>query len=113
MMKRLKIRGYVEIPANMSANEFCDEINGVPMFFNDHDLDTFKLHLEEEEPAADVVEVKHGKWFRHNKKKHGDTCYYCSVCEKMAIADGYCWELTDYCPHCGAKMDEERSENDG
>ena len=24
-------------------------------------------------PSADVVEVKHGKWYRHDKKKHGDT----------------------------------------
>ena len=45
-----------------------------------------------------------GHWYRHDKKKHGDTCYYCSVCEKMALSDGYCWELTDYCPNCGAKM---------
>ena len=23
-----------------------------------------------------------GHWYKHDKKKHGDTCYYCSVCEK-------------------------------
>ena len=57
-------------------------------------------------PAADVVEVKHGKWYRHDKKTHGDTCYHCSVCEKMALTDcGMVWELTPYCPFCGAKMD--------
>lgn len=55
---------------------------------------------------ADVVEVKHGKWYRHDKKTHGDTCYHCSVCEKMALTDcGMVWELTPYCPFCGAKMD--------
>ena len=58
-------------------------------------------------PTADVVEVRHGEWYRHDKKKHGDTCYYCSVCEKMALADCMIWELSDYCPHCGAKMDGE------
>lgn len=58
--------------------------------------------------ASDVAE---GHWYRHDKKKHGDTCYYCSVCEKMALADCMIWELTDYCPNCGAKMKGERSEN--
>ena len=62
--------------------------------------------LIENAPAADVVEVKHGHWYRHDKKTHGDTCYYCSQCEKMALTDcGMVWELTPYCPFCGAKMD--------
>ena len=59
----------------------------------------------EEAPTADVVEVRHGKWYKHDKKKHGDTCYHCSVCENYALSDCMIWELTDYCPHCGAKMD--------
>ena len=57
-------------------------------------------------PAADVVEIKHGKRYRHDKKIHGDTCYHCSVCERMPLTDcGMVWELTPYCPFCGAKMD--------
>lgn len=64
------------------------------------------------ECAADVVAVRHGEWYRHDKKKHGDTCYYCSVCEKMALADCMIWELSDYCPHCGAKMDGKRKEQE-
>lgn len=56
--------------------------------------------------GTDAVEVRHGKWYQHDKKKAGDDCYYCSVCEKMALSeDCMCWELTDYCPYCGAKMD--------
>lgn len=61
-------------------------------------------------PTADVEEVKHGKWYRHDKKKHGDTCFYCSACEKMALSDCLEWELTKYCPHCGAKMDGGKEE---
>ena len=68
------------------------------------------LMLLEEAPEEDVAEVKHGKWYKHDKKIHGDTCYYCSVCEKMALSDSMVWELTDYCPNCGAKMDRERKE---
>ena len=63
-------------------------------------------------PTADVAEVKHGYWYKHNKKIHGDTCYHCSVCEEMALSDCMIWELTDFCPHCGAKMDGERAENE-
>lgn len=61
-------------------------------------------------PAADVVEVRHAKWYRHDKVKHGDTCYYCSACEKMALSDGWYWELTNYCPNCGAKMERTKEE---
>lgn len=50
-------------------------------------------------------DVKHGHWYR-NKEKHGNTCFYCSACERMALADCMIWELTDYCPNCGATMDE-------
>ena len=51
-------------------------------------------------PAADVVPVKHGHWINENFYTH------CSACGKMAIYDKYGQEVeSDYCPHCGAKMD--------
>ena len=53
-------------------------------------------------PAADVAPVVHGRWVYHNF----DTI--CSECRKSAIFDE--WEQqaeTEFCPHCGAKMDEE------
>ena len=58
-------------------------------------------------PAADVVEVRHGRWI---KKYRGN--YLCSVCgawyrttdDYGNIIDG---EMTaNYCESCGAKMDE-------
>ena len=52
-----------------------------------------------------LKQKKKGVWYRHDKKKHGDTCFYCSACEKMAMTDGYVWELTDFCPYCGAEME--------
>lgn len=54
----------------------------------------------ENQPAADVAPVVHGKWVYHNF----DTI--CSECRKPAIFDE--WEQqaeTEFCPHCGAKMD--------
>ena len=51
-------------------------------------------------PAADVVPVRHGHWINENFYTH------CSACGKMAIYDKYGQEVeSDYCPHCGAKMD--------
>ena len=53
-------------------------------------------------PAADVAQVVHGRWVYHNF----DTI--CSECRKSAIFDE--WEQqaeTEFCPHCGAKMDGE------
>lgn len=62
----------------------------------------------DEIPAADVVEVKHGKWIKphwHNSIH----CMNCSICggeaqhvEFRGVAKYY-----SRCPHCGAKMDLE------
>lgn len=54
-------------------------------------------------PAADVQEVKHAIWFR-NPAKHN--CWCCSHCGKFAMSDCHMWILTNYCPHCGAKMED-------
>ena len=49
-------------------------------------------------PAADVVPVVHGKWMPFHSEAAGDI-QYCSACKIGLDAK------TDYCPHCGAKMD--------
>ena len=59
-------------------------------------------------PAADVVEVKHGRWIE--KETYLDIYYDCSICgESFCFLEG---SPTDnsykYCPNCGAKMDGER-----
>lgn len=56
-------------------------------------------------PAADVAPVVHAEW------KQGGGIHYCSNCGEGALyryigsysPDVY-QELTEYCPHCGAKM---------
>ena len=55
-------------------------------------------------PAADVVEVKHGRWETviDCDEFWGELDYYkCSLCGKMELRDSQ----TLYCPNCGAKMD--------
>ena len=58
-------------------------------------------------PAADVVEVRHGRWLTTDGYPHR---LYCSVCYKT-YAKNAKWvnELdlpTNYCPNCGALMRE-------
>lgn len=49
-------------------------------------------------PAADVVEVRHGRWIFDDFDGDGWD-YQCSEC------GGYSKGSYDYCYHCGAKMD--------
>ena len=57
-------------------------------------------------PAADVAPVRHGRWISVQHK----LARVCSVCNrdepyKFADVDA---DVYNYCPHCGAKMDEEK-----
>ena len=54
------------------------------------------------EPAADVVEVRHGRWIEHQKYTFG-VMYDCSICDNLILDNGHSW---NYCPNCGAKMDK-------
>lgn len=50
-------------------------------------------------PAANVEPVRHGRWIA----THDEFCS-CSLCKyPVHVA----WSRTNYCPNCGAKMDEE------
>ena len=55
-------------------------------------------------PAADVVEIKHGKWIICR-----DGYYpYCNQCGYEPIRPlGKDDNRTPYCPNCGAKMEKE------
>ena len=60
--------------------------------------------------AIDVAQaidpVKHGRWIKNERKSkfHIEPVYLCSCCREQE-AWGQ-WELSNYCPNCGAKMDE-------
>jgi len=58
-------------------------------------------------PAADVVPVRHGRWI---VTLEFPDCVYarCDQCKTPQIFY-YNKPLTNYCPNCGAKMDEESS----
>lgn len=59
-------------------------------------------------PSADVAEVRHGKWEvdEVRSKEHIENIYVCSACKNFEA-----WgetEITNYCPYCGARMEEVR-----
>lgn len=47
-------------------------------------------------PAADVAEVKHGRWKKRGNEKK------CSSCDFVYYSNNDIW---NYCPNCGARMD--------
>ena len=54
---------------------------------------------------ADVATVRHGRWI---PAVHvGDCCYRCSECQ--FLWDAYLLDIGNYCPNCGARMDEEEN----
>ena len=55
-------------------------------------------------PAADVAEVRHGRWERVSTASGIISRVRCSVC---AGTQPITFENMPYCPTCGARMDEE------
>lgn len=61
-------------------------------------------------PLPDIEEVKHGHWIKDVTKRRGDGEIYdycCSECQGEAYEGKYGNNdvFSDYCHHCGAKMD--------
>ena len=50
-----------------------------------------------------------GHWIKHNTPNN--TYYDCSLCGCVApcteTADSYLWKLSNFCPDCGAKMEND------
>lgn len=55
-------------------------------------------------PTIEAETVRHGKWIDKSGGIEG-AWNYCSVCGERAI------ELYDYCPNCGAKMEDDNETN--
>lgn len=82
---------FREIMPDIGVNELADELYNVA------------LNL----PAADVEEVKHGKWIEYPRAHY----FKCSECKetvpykKAVLIRGK--RKYKYCPNCGAKMGAE------
>ena len=51
-------------------------------------------------PTADVAPMRHGRW-----KRYGKNLGECSECGEIVSV------RSNYCPNCGAKMDEKENDN--
>lgn len=61
-------------------------------------------------PAADVAEVKRGKWVEvYRENIWGDSVHVieCSICGKYTVGTSGIMTKSNYCPNCGAKMTED------
>lgn len=62
-------------------------------------------------PLDEAEPVRHGRWVNGNEMPdyprvpYRPYAMYCSACRGEAYWDAD-YELFDYCPYCGAKMDE-------
>lgn len=63
---------------------------------------TFDIVLKE--PAAEVAEVRHGRWEKFSTASGIISRVRCSVC---AGTQPLTFESMPYCPACGARMDKE------
>lgn len=60
--------------------------------------DCFVYNVIEDAPAVEAKPVRHGRWRFCGEDRWNDA-FECSECGKIAM------ENSDYCPHCGEKMD--------
>lgn len=55
------------------------------------------LEIISNQPTADVQEVRNGKWIKSKNERK------CSLCGYFYFTNT---DTFNFCPHCGAKMDE-------
>ena len=63
-------------------------------------------------PAVDAMPVRHGQWKLHGNDDDLAASFFCSLCGWNMDENEYLdrWSHLNYCPNCGAKMDEEVNE---
>jgi predicted RNA-binding Zn-ribbon protein involved in translation (DUF1610 family) len=66
-------------------------------------LNAVEVSLQND-PAADVVEVRHGEWVQIGYDEAMDRIT-CSCCKEYWNINDNDTETFNYCPNCGAKMD--------
>ena len=79
------------------------DANDIYSLFNQSGI--ARLHVSDIDtiPRVDAVEVVHGRWVDNGACGY-KWAFYCSKC---GYIDGYPFnDRHNYCPNCGAKMDE-------
>ena len=92
LIKTIKLPDYIN-----SGDHLCEE----DWLYVDPDKISIINILGRDFIDISVFEpVKHGRWIYPNDETYPP---YCSECKQDAID----YIESDYCPHCGARMDEE------
>lgn len=78
--------------ARMNGHCLRPMVTGYHMCVSTHDID--------DAPTVDAEPVRHGRWIKRDIVPDYMWKYCCSCCH----SDGE--RRYNYCPHCGAKMDE-------
>lgn len=99
----------------ISANKLMEYINGsieamtkVGVAVDGEYLWGLINYALEDAPTIEAEPVRHGKWTRDYESSWGDSRFMCSVChckESVPTCNGEP-SIWDYCPNCGAKMNE-------
>ena len=92
----------------MAEKEYIEKNHLINIIINSTALyNSTVLKLIKIAPAADVQEVKHGKWELIDECANEGV--YCSNCHKKVYRAKYANQKvkSNYCPNCGAKMDKE------
>lgn len=82
-----------------SSKDILDKAIGTDAYFQ---IKSILFSLK----AADVAEVRHGRWIRQPSEISGLDVEFCSECGQGMNERNQFWNAK-YCPHCGARMDEE------
>ena len=85
----------------INKQAFLDYMKGTDRYFNvKFDIENF--------PNADVAPVRHGRW---EEASDGDGIV-CPFCRTDFCTIIYDTEYFNYCPNCGAKMDEKEDKHE-
>ena len=94
--EELAISRFLDTPFDSPARTRCRE--------QMNERTAFK-HMVFDEPAADVVEVVHGKWETEIDDELGILKHTCQICRFVKRTDIHVALDWNYCPNCGTKMD--------
>lgn len=102
------------------AEDLITTIRDDPNIDGEH-FARMKQHIKDA-PAADAVEVVHGRWkdvketslyvpdMKYTVTHTAETCSVCNV--RIGFIGSKLYLYDNICPNCGAKMDGERKDND-
>ena len=86
---------------------FIDAVKDIPMW------GSVAVMFADSIPTADVAPVVHGRWVSLTDCANAGV--HCSVCHKTVWREDYSMcsrknkVRSNFCPHCGAKMDEKEA----